>query len=194
MAGQDRWQLKKKKQLHFEIHPGSRFWEGFSARLCQRYDLEETEVVAGGDGADGIANGASYFKRSHFQLDCFHLARALRRALPEKSWRRAYMEATGGEAYKTIFALRSSEHPDASKVIDYILNNHRGLADYRLKEQFSDQQLRSLGAAEGNVDKSIANRMCKRGMAWSKLGARRMCSRPSATGCLRITCPSARQK
>ena len=88
-------------------------------------------MVVGGDGADWIRNGASYFKRSHFQLD-------------------------------------------AGKVVDYILNNHRGLAEYRLKEQFSDQQLRSLGAAEGNVDKSIANRIGKRGMAWTKLGARRM--------------------
>ncbi len=173
VAGQDRWQLKE-KQLHFEIQPGSQFWEGFSARLCQRYDLEETEVVVGGDGADWIANGASYFKRSHFQLDRFHLARALRRALSDKSWRRAYEAATGGEAYKTIAALRNSEHPDAGKVADYILSNHRGLADYRLKEQFSDERLRSLGAAEGNVDKSIANRMCKRGMAWTKRGARRM--------------------
>jgi hypothetical protein len=173
MAGQDRWQLKE-KQLHFEIRPGSPFWEGFSARLCQRYDLDETEVVVGGDGAPWIADGATYFKRSHVQLDRFHLARTLRRTLPQKLWRQAYEAACRGEAYKTIVALRASDHPDAGKAVDYILHNHRGLADYRLKAQFSDAELRSLGAAEGNIDKSIANRMCKRGMAWTKLGARRM--------------------
>ena len=144
VAGQHRWQLIE-KQLHFEIQPGSQFWEGFSGRLCERYDLEETEVVVGGDGADWIFSGASYFKRSHFQLDRFHLARALRRAVAAKSWRRAYEAATGGEAYKTIAALRDSEHPHAGKVVDYILNNHRGLADYRLK---SNSPTSSCGAWE----------------------------------------------
>jgi Uncharacterised protein family (UPF0236) len=165
----------KKKQVHFETRAGSQFWEGFSARLAERYDLEDTEVVVGGDGADWIANGITYFRNAHFQLDRFHLARALRRVLPDKGWRSAYEAAIGGEAYKTLAALGSSDHPDAEAVREYVINNHRGLADYRLKEPFvNDDGLRALGAAEGNVDKTIANRMCKRGMAWTKSGARRM--------------------
>lgn len=36
--------------------------------------------------------------------------------------------------------------------------------------------LRGLGAAEANVDKLVANRTCKRGMAWTIAGAQRMAS------------------
>jgi hypothetical protein len=52
--------------------------------------------------------------------------------------------------------------------------NVEGLTDYRQQPGFEAEDLRSLGAIEGNVDKLVANRMCKRGMAWSLAGARRM--------------------
>ena len=57
------------------------------------------------------------------------------------------MRRAFGEAYKIIAAPRNSEHLDAGKVAGYVLNNHCGLADYSLKAQFSDERLRSLGAA-----------------------------------------------
>ena len=47
-----------------------------------------------------------------------------------------------------------------------------GLKDYRLAVEGED--LRGLGAIEGNVDKLIASRMKKRGMSWTKRGANRM--------------------
>ena len=73
-----------------------------------------------------------------------------------------------------VRALLRSGHPEARNRIRYLRHHRAGLQDYRLRAGFADPELRTLGAAEGNVDKVLANRMCKRGMAWSIAGARRM--------------------
>ncbi|MCR4394219.1 MAG: UPF0236 family protein, partial [Dehalococcoidales bacterium] len=58
----------------------------------------------------------------------------------------------------------------------YILDNASGLLDYRLKLGKDEVYgLRGLGAMESNVDKMVANRLKKRGMSWTKAGAKRMC-------------------
>lgn len=58
-------------------------------------------------------------------------------------------------------------------MIRYLRANRDALTDYRLQDGFRDPNQRGLGAAEGNVDKVMANRVSKRGMAWSVEGARR---------------------
>ena len=64
---------------------------------------------------------------------------------------------------------------DIARVRTYILDNASGLIDYRLQlDEGEVYGLRGLGAIEGNVDKIAANRMKKRGMSWTKRGARRM--------------------
>jgi len=89
-------------------------------------------------------------------------------------WRQAYEAARRGGLLVALRALERSGHPDAWKVVRYLRANRDGLADYRLQDGFRDPTLRGLGAAEGNVDKVMANRFCKRGMAWTIEGARRM--------------------
>jgi hypothetical protein len=54
----------------------------------------------------------------------------------------------------------------------YILSNSSGLSGYREKLPPELQgNLHPLGAAEGNIDKILANRFKKRGMNWSRRGA-----------------------
>jgi hypothetical protein len=131
-------------------------------------------VVIGGDGADWVRVGRLYFHRACGQLDRFHLAQALRRILVGAEWRHAYEAARRRDLVVAIRALHRSGHPDAWKVIRCLRANRDGLPDYRLQDVFRDPTLRGLGAAEGNVDKVMANRFCKGGMAWSVEGARRM--------------------
>lgn len=172
-AGKQRWQLKQKR-VHISAESGGRFWEGFSVRLGEIYDLSQTRVVLGGDGADWVIAGREQFRECAGQLDRFHLAQALRKVLPKGRWRMAYHAASRGHLQGAVRLIRESEHPDAEKVIRYLVNNQDGLSDYRRREGFDDPALRTLGAAEGNVDKLVANRMCKRGMAWTVPGAMRM--------------------
>jgi len=61
---------------------------------------------------------------------------------------------------------------EAQELIHYILSNSFGLLNYREKlPQELKGNLRALGAAEGNINKILANRFKKRGMSWSKRGA-----------------------
>ncbi len=174
LEGRRRWRLKA-KQVHLHVGGGVHFWEGFSAQLAERYDLQATRVVVNGDGADWVQHGSAYFHRAYGQLDRFHLIRALRRVLPGPEWRRAYRAACRGELLPAVRAILRGGHPDGPAVIQYLQHNRSGLADYRLQDGFRDDPgLRGLGAGEANIDKVIANRMSKRGMAWTIAGARRM--------------------
>jgi hypothetical protein len=174
MEGRRRWRLKE-KQVHLHVGGAVQFWEGFSARLAERYDLRATAVVLNGDGAEWVQRGSAYFHRAYGQLDRFHLIEALRRVLPGREWRRAYRAACRGGLLPAVRAIVRGGHPDGPAVIQYLQNNRRGLADYRLQDGFRDDPaLRGLGAGEANIDKVIANRMSKRGMAWTIAGARRM--------------------
>ncbi len=176
--GPDRWRLQE-KQVHLDVGGKLRFWEGFSARLAERYDLRDTRVVLNGDGADWVREGPKYFHRAYGQLDRFHLGQALRQVLDGPEWRSAYRAACRGELLPAVRAILRRGHPDGPAVIQYLQNNRSGLADYRLQDGFRDAGLRGLGACEANIDKVIANRMSKRGMAWTIAWPR--CSRPPTT-------------
>jgi len=169
----DRWRLRE-KQVHIGLPKSEAFWEVFSARLAQRYDLSRTRVVVNGDGADWVRHGAGYFRRATTQLDRFHLARALRVTFPGPEWRAAYKAVCRGDLLPAVRALVRSPHAEAPRVIQYLENNREALRDYRLRDGFAAPDLRGLGAGEANVDKLVANRMCKRGMAWTIAGAQRM--------------------
>jgi len=171
--GPDRWRLQE-KQVHLDVGGKLRFWEGFSARLAERYDLRDTRVVLNGDGADWVREGPKYFHRAYGQLDRFHLGQALRQVLDGPEWRSAFRAACRGELLPAVRAILRRGHPDGPAVIQYLQNNRSGLADYRLQDGFRDAGLRGLGACEANIDKVIANRMSKRGMAWTIAGAHRM--------------------
>jgi hypothetical protein len=62
----------------------------------------------------------------------------------------------------------------ARELVVYLAANEDGLADYRSRVKVEGVELRGLGAIEGNVDKKIALRMKKRGMAWTRRGAANM--------------------
>jgi hypothetical protein len=69
---------------------------------------------------------------------------------------------------------KGKQREKIDQLITYLASNVAGLRDYRLDRGEEGKKLRRLGAIESNVDKLVANRMKKRGMSWSKNGARRM--------------------
>lgn len=176
--GKERYKLRGKIS-YTGIMEGERFWEGFSLALAKKYDLSQVDrVIIGSDGA-GWAKGGTDFLGGIFQLDRFHLLRALHRGVREDVVGEVYQACIVGNVAKADSLLRQAQEgargnsaKQIARLRGYILNNSPGLKDYRLEMGY--EGLRGLGAIEGNVDKLIANRMKKRGMSWSKRGANRM--------------------
>lgn len=182
-VGQGRYQVEG-KVVHMGLEDTGTFWERFWLGACKRYELSGLEyVVVGGDGAGWIAEGGMGLPGA-FQLDRFHLWRALRQALvgQEALAHEVYREATKGRWERVEGLLgRVLSSPDlpperleaVREVYRYLASNREGLRDWRdrLPSQPGD---RSLGTIEGNGDKLIAIRTKRRGMSWRKKGLHSM--------------------
>jgi len=71
----------KDKTVYTGIMGSDRFWEGFSLALAKKYDLSQIgNAIVGGDGAPWVKEGAKLLG-GIYQLDKFHLKRALHRGL-----------------------------------------------------------------------------------------------------------------
>lgn len=171
------------KTSYCALTSGSSFWEGFSLQLAARYDLTRTRnIVVGGDGAGWVKEGASLMGGC-FQLDRFHLLRALRRAL---SWQAhlikpVYAACNEGDWVRVQAILRQALQASAGSekeailgLMRYLSENIAGLKDRPLETGKEGAHPRRTGAIESNVDKLVANRMKKKGMSWTLKGARHM--------------------
>ena len=158
--------------------PGEPFWEQAWGQFGQHYQLEAIEqVVLGGDGADWIRGALELVgpdQQGVFQLDRFHLARALRGAL-------------GPDAGPAVQALRSeqlavvracldqalADTPAGNRrraiqgVLGYLVANADGLLRWTTQLGVPAQGEPRLGSMETHIDKLLANRLKKKGMSWS---------------------------
>ena len=178
-VSKDRYRVTD-KAVYTGIMSGERFWEGFSLTLAKKYDLSQVgTVIVGGDGAPWVKEG-SEFLGGIYELDKFHLKRALNQTLDNGLAVEVYQACVRGEIDKVdrlLFEVQQKAFGDKAKEIarlrGYLMANSFGLRDYRL--EVNGDGLRGLGAIEGNVDKLVANRLKKRGMSWTIKGAQRMC-------------------
>jgi hypothetical protein len=167
------------KTVYSGIMDGDRFWEGFSLALAKQYDLSQVgKVVVGGDGANWVKEGAGLLG-GIYQLDRFHLRKALNQVLDNGMVLEVYQACTRGDVARAESILASEQQqssPERATAIrrlrGYLLDNAFGLRDYRLVVK--GEGLRGLGAIESNVDKVACNRMKKRGMSWTIKGANNM--------------------
>ena len=170
----------KEKISYAGIMDGERFWEGFSLTLAKKYDLSQVgQVIVGSDYIGEWAREGADFLGGIFQLDRFHLLRALHRGVGNELAGEVYQACVAGDVAKADNLLRQAQEGtrgesarQIAQLRGYLLNNSPGLRDYRLEVGYDG--LRGLGAIEGNVDKLIANRMKKRGMSWTRRGGNRM--------------------
>lgn len=142
------------------------------------YPSRVGQVIVGSDGAEWAREGADLLG-GIFQLDRFHLLRALHRGVRGELAGKVYQACVVGDVAKADSLLRQAQEGtrgESAKQIaqlrGYLLNNSPGLRDYRLEAGYDG--LRGLGAIESNIDKLIANRMKKRGMSWTRYGGNRM--------------------
>jgi len=162
------------------IVSGDEFMSNLSILGEKRFHLSQQKLILiGGDGASWIKEGAkNYFPNSIYQLCKFHLERKLKQTLPyhrkmQKEIRNLLKE---GEIDKTLKelgqekSLKPEHKKDIEGLMHYIYYNQEGVnAVDRLRKQ--GIPVEDLGAVEGNIDKTLANRFKKRGMRWSIPGA-----------------------
>jgi hypothetical protein len=178
--GRGRYRLKG-KTVYLKLAEGERFWQGFSLKLGGKYDPARIgRIIINGDGASWVREGRE-FMGGTYQLDRFHLRRALLRGLGgDVGWANAvYGRCIQGDhaAADALLAERqqqgnADQRLEVSRLRAYLLGNIQGLADYRIS--LGGEALRGMGAMEGNIDKLVATRMKRRGMSWTRRGADRM--------------------
>ncbi len=180
-VGKDRYSTVN-KTLYADIAGADRFWTGMTLKLHQKYDLDGTQYVIGGDGATWIREGADYFG-GQYQLCRYHLNRTLCHALghDRATLRSVQHYCSRGEHDAALKQLKEAANgasddkaKDIRQVIKYISSNTSGLGDYRESLGQQGITLRRTGAIEGNIDKLIVRRMKNQGMSWSRQGIRRM--------------------
>lgn len=180
-VGKDRYRTVN-KTYYADVANTDRFWAGMTLKLHQRYDLEGTQYVVGGDGAAWIKEGADYFG-GRYQLCRYHLNRALCHALghDRETLRSVQHHCSQGNFETAIAELKqeagkaqNDKLKDIKQVIRYMISNASGLKDYREDMTKHDSSLRRTGAIEGNIDKLVVRRMKNKGMSWSPQGIRRM--------------------
>ncbi|OGO17990.1 MAG: hypothetical protein A2Z02_03720, partial [Chloroflexi bacterium RBG_16_48_7] len=180
-VGKDRYSTLN-KTVYADIVDTDRFWTAMTLKLNQKYSLNETQYIIGGDGAAWIKKGIDYFG-GQYQLCRYHLNRALGHALGHdramlKSIQHHCSDGNFSDALKQLKEAVNNAPADKAKdirwVIKYISSNVHGLKDYRQDMEQTDTSLRRTGAIEGNIDKLIVRRMKNQGMSWSRQGIRRM--------------------
>lgn len=182
-VGKDKWKLTGKRSF-LSAAPAEDFMAAWSTDLATVYDYRAvTEAVWSSDGAAWLARGPDLFSVTVAQLDRFHMARALRRALgfgPEASSLASM--AWEGQGSQVIEALKGylartidpKKRKRISQAISLLESASSRLADWRLTLEPRESD-RSMGCMESNVDKLVADRFKKRGMSWSVAGADHMC-------------------
>lgn len=169
----------KGKLAYAAIQSTGAFWESLAVLTGQRWsDLSAVKVI-GGDGAEWVKKGLEVFPSAVYQLCRFHLARKIRECLnwSKRALGRVMVARRDPERllYEASLAVLEAPGPEeetqAKTLVGYLAANADGLADYRDRVAVEDLELRGLGAIEGNIDKLISTRMCKRGMSWRKRGA-----------------------
>jgi len=180
-VGKNKYKLKDKTVLA-GLDGADITWDRFTSKLLETYHPEVlSNLVIGGDGASWIKAGTSVFGDSTYQLDRFHLRRAMLRATGNMgSAAKAYALAAAGDTKGAIAVLdrvaakEPKREPELKKAANYLKTNASGLVDYRHRIPNPNSDMRGLGAIESNIDKILANRMKKRGMAWGYSGAHHM--------------------
>jgi hypothetical protein len=179
--GKDRYKLVNKCSMT-AIGLSSEAWQEQILRTAhQVYDLRNTKLlVTGGDGNQWVRHTFDRIDiRQEFVLDFFHLKRAARRAIHDKTQANELVKtllSSGFDAVRADLRNRIDQADGKRKqqleeFYKYIHNHQDVLLDLK---QRGISEPACLGAMEGNVDKLVVHRMKGRGCSWRWSGLRAM--------------------
>ncbi|MCJ7653138.1 MAG: UPF0236 family protein, partial [Actinobacteria bacterium] len=130
----------RNKRVHMGVCSSDEFARTHIYDTASLWDVRSASFVVGGDGAPMAKKAAELAPRSVFQLDRFHLKRAIMRALSGDAVLvpRVYELATTGkldEALEIITdrtkGVSQEKERELRKLSGYLLANREGLVDYR---------------------------------------------------------------
>lgn len=164
----------------------SEFKKLSDATIAEKYNTDEIQYrIINGDGDPWIKRGMDE-EGVHYQLDPFHRARAILRAVPDKSdvkeLNSMFDKGKVDKAMEYLVNLMIQYIEDKKvtkklhKLYNYLANNHDGLVPYRLREISLPKPpegltYRNMGTMESSVCDVIKLRMKGRKMSWTKSGA-----------------------
>lgn len=158
------------------------------ASLAESYNMNKIRFrILNADGAEWAKNGLESGV-DFFQLDKFHISKAITRAVYEKEIKKELTElAKGLDIQKLLNRIEElkyecgGEYGKVEKLVElqkYLSNNREGLISYKnrlnVPEPKGGQYYRNLGTMEHNVFDVLGCRMKKRKMSWSIAGANSM--------------------
>ncbi|HLE80473.1 MAG TPA: UPF0236 family protein [Dehalococcoidia bacterium] len=141
-----------------------------------------------GDGADWIEALAGHDRwRATYQLDWWHLGRALHRTFPDHPQLRRRLQTAlyagdGQHLIRLVRLAQSAGRGDPQRLatlLTYLQTNQGGFYGARsLRPRLSEQAqlvcLEGSGAVEKHIDLAICRRFKGQGMRWSRAGANRL--------------------
>lgn len=156
------------------------------ATIAENYNVGEIKYrIINGDGDPWIKRGIGE-EGVHYQLDPFHRARAVVRAVPKKAQvkklNNMFDKGKIDEAMEYLKELMIEYVEDEKvrerlhKLYNYLANNYNGLIPYRLRNISLPKPpegvvYRNMGTMESSVCDVIKLRMKGRKMSWTKSGA-----------------------
>jgi hypothetical protein len=156
------------------------------ATIAKKYNADEIQYrIINGDGDPWIKKGIDE-EGVHYQLDPFHRARAIVRAVPEKSdvkeLNNMFDKGQVDKAMKYLVTLmiRYAENEKTTnklqRLYNYLVSNRSGLVPYKLRDISLPKppkglSYRNMGTMESSVCDVIKLRMKGRKMSWTKSGA-----------------------
>lgn len=180
--GKNRYRLADKCSLVALGLSGEAWQEHVLKTAHGYYDLEHTRLlISGGDGNQWVRRTFERFDlKQEYVLDRFHLSRAARRAIGDrvaaqemvKKIRQEGFPGVKQELERQIGQVSGIRKEKLQQFYRYLDNQQEGLPD--LSQRGYSDELGSLGAIEGNVDKLVIHRMKGRGCCWRLRGARAM--------------------
>ena len=140
--------------VHAGFQRASDFWGEAAAAAASHYDLSSIrDCVVAGDGARWVRGGLDVLPYSHFQLDPFHIRKAILRASRDHTFSLRVFSALYADGFGVAEGMLSrfaSEHPEQAQDIEdvrgYLATNGDGL--WR----------GGCGTIEGHIDKAHATR------------------------------------
>jgi hypothetical protein len=180
--GKKRYRLADKCSLAALGQSGEAWQENVLKTAHGYYDLEHTRLlISGGDGNQWVRRTFERFDlKQEYVLDRFHLSRAARRAIGDgvaaqemvKKIRQEGFPAVKQELKQQMEQASGKRKEKLQQLYHYLDNQQDGLLD--LSQRGYSDDLGSLGAIEGNVDKLVIHRMKGRGCCWRLQGSRAM--------------------
>ncbi|WP_268928977.1 ISLre2 family transposase [Microaerobacter geothermalis] len=175
-----RYRLKHQKILA-TTGTAEAYWERVDQYLVTTYDLEIVGVIVfGSDGAAWGKYGAELYANALHQIDTFHFQRWIKRVFGFGQQAmvdtiRAMIETDDRQGFEALMNVQERKHIEKKKEIrrlkKTIEQNWESLMDYRASATQLPEIARGLGNVENANDNLVADRMKKRGMAWSVQGA-----------------------